>query len=77
MNNPEETKKVAKEFGQKHYHQPSDEYHETWDLSGAIEDARLAFHVTLRVANAAAIPEWKPTDEFAAVRKASFAAGSK
>lgn len=75
--NAEETKKAAKEFGRKHYHQPSDEYRESWDLSGAIEDTRLAFHVTLRISNAAAMPEWKPGDEFAAVRKASFAAGSK
>ena len=74
-----EAKKAAgREFGRKHYHQPSDEYRESWDLSGAIDDARLAFHVTLRVANAARMPEWKPADEFAAVRKASMeAAGSK
>ncbi len=77
--NPEETKKAAREFGRKNYHQPSDEYHDSWDLSGAIDDARLAFHVTLRIASSAATPEWKPADEFAAVRKASLeaAAGSK
>ncbi len=73
----EKKKQTAREFGRKHYHQPSDEYHDTWDLSGAIEDTRLAFHVGLRVANAASMPEWKAGDEFAAVRKASFAAGSK
>ena len=76
--NPEETRAAAREFGRKHYHQPSDEYRDSWDLGGAIDDARLLFHVALRVASGATLPQWKPTDEFATVRKATFAAvGSK
>jgi len=51
------------------YHQPSDEYRDSLDFSGAVEDARLAFLLGLRVANADAMPHWNPGDEFEAARK--------
>ena len=50
------------------YHQPSDEYREDWDLSGAVEDLQLLYEVALRVALRADLPEWKPGDEFEAAR---------
>ena len=77
VENAEKRREAAREFGRKSYHQPSDEYRDSWDLEGAIDDARLAFHVALRIANAAGRPEWKAGDEFAAVRKATMAAGSQ
>jgi len=57
------------EYDEKHYHQPSDEFDPKWDLSGAVEDARLLLLAGLRVANADAMPEWKAGDEFEAARK--------
>ena len=54
-----------------HYHQPSDEYRDDWDLSGAVEDIQLLFHVGLQTAQAAELPSWKPGDEFEAARKAA------
>ncbi len=54
---------------EKIYHQPSDEYLEEWELSGAIEDVRLLFHVGHRVANAETMPTWTPGDEFEAARQ--------
>jgi hypothetical protein len=54
------------------YHQPSDEYREDWDLSGAVEDVRLMFQVGLRVANDTAMPHWTPGDEFEQARKAAL-----
>jgi Zn-dependent M28 family amino/carboxypeptidase len=51
------------------YHQPSDELRDDWDLSGAVEDARLAFFVGCRIANADAMPAWNKGDEFEAARK--------
>ncbi len=54
------------------YHQPSDEYEDAWDLSGAVEDTQLLFHVGLQVAQQNKLPEWKPGDEFEAARKAAF-----
>ncbi|MFP4623804.1 MAG: M28 family peptidase [Gemmatimonadota bacterium] len=40
-----------------HYHQPSDELPANLDLSGAVQQARLIFRLTLDIANAAARPE--------------------
>jgi Zn-dependent M28 family amino/carboxypeptidase len=60
------------------YHQPSDELKETWDLSGAVEDARLAFWLGCRVADAPAMPRWNKGDEFEAARlKAVGEAGAR
>jgi Zn-dependent M28 family amino/carboxypeptidase len=54
---------------EKHYHQPSDDFDPGWDLSGMVDDARLAFAVGLALANGDGMPTWNPTDEFAAVRR--------
>lgn len=52
-----------------HYHQPSDELRDTWDLSGAIEDVQLFLELGLAVANASTLPTWNKGDEFEAARK--------
>ncbi len=52
-----------------HYHQPSDEYREDWDLSGAVEDVRLDFWLGCKVAAQDALPAWNKGDEFEAARK--------
>jgi Zn-dependent M28 family amino/carboxypeptidase len=59
----------VKEFETLHYHQPSDEYDGTWDLSGAVDDLQLLLVAGLRIANDPALPSWKPGDEFEAARK--------
>jgi Zn-dependent M28 family amino/carboxypeptidase len=51
------------------YHQPSDEYHGEWDLSGDVQDAQLQLVVGLRLANAPSLPSWTPGDEFEKARK--------
>ena len=51
------------------YHKPSDEVKPDWDLSGAVEDARLLLEVGLAVANGTTWPEWKPGSEFRARRE--------
>jgi Zn-dependent M28 family amino/carboxypeptidase len=50
------------------YHQPSDEVKTDWDLAGAVEDARLFLLMGHRIAQADKIPEWKPGNEFKAIR---------
>jgi Zn-dependent M28 family amino/carboxypeptidase len=60
-----------------HYHQPSDEYSDDWDLRGAIQDIRLLYHVGLAAANRQEMPKWNPGDEFEAARKAAIEAGKK
>ena len=56
-----------------HYHQPSDELTDDWDLSGAVEDVRLNFHLGYQLAQARAMPQWNKGDEFASARKKSLA----
>ena len=58
------------EYTEKDYHKPSDEIKPDWDLSGAVDDARLLFTVGYNVANAAKFPEWKSGNEFKARRDA-------
>jgi Zn-dependent M28 family amino/carboxypeptidase len=61
--------KVRERYNKESYHAPSDDVKPDWDLSGAAEDAQLFFVVGYRVANAAKYPEWKPGNEFRAVRE--------
>jgi Zn-dependent M28 family amino/carboxypeptidase len=63
--------KQFEEFNSKHYHQPSDEYHEDWDFSGMEQMARFGFEIGFEVANLDKLPSWRPGDEFLAAREAS------
>jgi Zn-dependent M28 family amino/carboxypeptidase len=56
------------EYNQHRYHQPSDEYSPNWDFSGLAQQARLAFQLGLRVANANETPQWNKGDEFERAR---------
>ncbi len=56
-----------------HYHQPSDELTDAWDLSGAVEDVTLFFELARALADAPAMPTWTRGDEFEAVRLESLA----
>ena len=55
------------------YHQQADEIYEEWDFGGMIEDAQLAFWVGLHAANADAMANWMPGDEFEAIREQAIA----
>jgi hypothetical protein len=55
------------------YHQPSDELNDSWEFAGAVEDARLAFLLGCRVADADVMPAWKKGDEFEGARKKALA----
>ncbi|MEW6433652.1 MAG: M20/M25/M40 family metallo-hydrolase [Myxococcota bacterium] len=57
-----------------HYHRPSDEVSDAWDLSGAVEDGRLYFQLGAVVANAPQLPTWNKGDEFEATRLRSLQA---
>jgi Zn-dependent M28 family amino/carboxypeptidase len=46
------------------YHQPSDEYSREFDYAGMVQQVRVVVRTALEVANAAAMPQWKPTAEF-------------
>lgn len=57
-----------KEYNEKRYHAPTDEYSPDWDLSGIIEDIQLLFNVGYRLSNESTFPGWKSGSEFKAVR---------
>jgi Zn-dependent M28 family amino/carboxypeptidase len=56
--------KAFQEFNSKHYHQPSDEYQDTWDFSGLEHLARFGFALGVEVANQEGLPGWRPGDAF-------------
>lgn len=57
-----------------HYHQPSDELTPDWDLSGAVEDVKLVYQLTVKLADAPSMPTWTRGDEFEAPRLRSLEA---
>lgn len=61
-------------FTEVNYHQPSDEYDDSWNFDGAVVDAQLGFWTGLAVANADEMPTWNPGDEFEAARLKALAA---
>ena len=54
-----------KAYNTANYHQPSDEYSDSWDMRGMVQEAEIAFEIGRRVADMAALPRFNPTDEFA------------
>jgi Zn-dependent M28 family amino/carboxypeptidase len=66
---PEWGKEINEAWTEKHYHQPTDEYRDDWDLAGMVEDVRLVFFLTVKAADAREMPRWRRGDEFEAVRE--------
>jgi Zn-dependent M28 family amino/carboxypeptidase len=65
---PEWGREQQEHYTSVHYHQPSDEYSDSWDLSGLVEDALLGYWTGLAIANTDEMPQWNPGDEFEAAR---------
>jgi Zn-dependent M28 family amino/carboxypeptidase len=58
------------------YRQVSDQYSSDWDVSGAVVDLMLDYHVGLRIANSRRFPRWYPNSEFrTSHRRAEASAG--
>jgi Zn-dependent M28 family amino/carboxypeptidase len=53
----------------KDYHQPSDEYHADWDLSGMVQQAQFTLNLGYAVANAPTMQSWKAGDAFGKVKR--------
>jgi Zn-dependent M28 family amino/carboxypeptidase len=67
---PDYGQKVREEWTANRYHKPADVVRPDWDLTGTQEDLKIYFAVGYRVAQADAIPQWKPGNEFKAKRDA-------
>lgn len=63
---------LAFEYNAKNYHQPSDEYKESWDMGGPEQMARFGFTIGMYVANNPAMPTWRAGDEFLPARLKSL-----
>jgi len=63
--------KLYKEFNEKRYHQPSDEYKDDWDFSGMEQFSQFGLLIGIDVANQTAMPTWRAGDEFLPARQAS------
>jgi Zn-dependent M28 family amino/carboxypeptidase len=59
----------AKEFIERHYHQPSDEYRPEMDFRGNVIMARFGYILGRKAAASDAVPAWLPGDEFEAAQK--------
>lgn len=64
-------KQKQKEYGELHYHQPSDNYSADMDANGMAQVARVLFRVGYRLADETAFPGWKNGSEFKAIREKS------
>lgn len=51
------------------YHKPADEYDPNWDLRGLQQDLSAFYKLGDELANSRSWPQWKPGNEFEAVRK--------
>src|SRR5256714_6637874 len=51
-----------------HYHQPSDEYSDSWDFRGMLQEAEIAMAIGRHIADMEAMPRFNPGDEFARKR---------
>ncbi|HEX6928521.1 MAG TPA: M28 family metallopeptidase, partial [Gammaproteobacteria bacterium] len=72
--NAEEAARRAAAYTAEHYHKPSDEYADWWNLEGAVQDIQLYFTVGHELANSDDFPGWYQGNEFRAIREESAAA---
>jgi hypothetical protein len=56
------------EYTEHDYHQPQDEIKPGWVMTGAVQDLQLLLTIGYRVAEAPKFPEWRPGNEFKAMR---------
>ena len=58
-----------KAYNTAHYHQPSDEYSDSWDFRGMVQEAEIAMAIGRRIADMDQMPRFNPTDEFAKAQR--------
>jgi Zn-dependent M28 family amino/carboxypeptidase len=57
-----------KAYNTAHYHQPSDEYRDTWNFKGMIQEAEIAMAIGRKISDAPQMPKFNEGDEFAKKR---------
>ncbi len=66
-------KAITEDYENNRYHQPSDQYEVSWDMSGMKQDVTLFYRLGRDLAQSNAWPNWHPGDEFRAIRDKSLA----
>ena len=66
-------KRMAKDYTENRYHLPGDEYDPNWIWDGAVQDLEMNYAIGHALANSDEWPNWRPGDEFRAIRDASRA----
>jgi Zn-dependent M28 family amino/carboxypeptidase len=64
-------KRRRQEYNEKDYHQPSDEFREDWEYTGAVEDMRLLAELGWRAATRPIVPAYHEDEQFARPRAAA------
>ena len=64
---------IGREYTEKRYHQPDDEWQPSWDFRGMAQDGNLLHMVGKRLANSRDWPNWSADSEFRAARDRSAA----
>ncbi|MCX7284128.1 MAG: M28 family metallopeptidase [Novosphingobium sp.] len=66
-------KAAAADFVVNRYHKPSDEYSDSWDMRGIVQDVSLFYRLGRPLAEGSDWPNWNAGDEFRAIRDQSRA----
>jgi Zn-dependent M28 family amino/carboxypeptidase len=67
---------AAKDYVDNRYHQPSDEWSDSWDWAGMTQDLGLYFRLGRLLADGTGWPNWRASDEFRAIRDKDCAAST-
>lgn len=59
---------VERDYRDRRYHKPADEFDPEWDLTGVAEDLELLYRVGRGLADGEGWPNWYPGNEFRAIR---------
>lgn len=65
---PAAAARQRQEYGEKHYHQPSDEYSPGMNADGMVQTTRLFFEAGYKLSNEHTFPGWKSGSEFKGIR---------
>jgi len=58
----------SNEYTKNRYHKPTDEYNETWDLSGIKQTSEILYELGYNLTNSTEWPNWYDGTEFKAIR---------
>jgi len=74
VKDPEGAKARAEAYRANRYHQVVDEFDPAWDMAAMAQQAQFTLNLGFQVANAPALPVWKPGEAFGQVRSAGVPA---